>query len=76
MMRDYKDVRGIVAGKYRNIWGKYILLMEENGKRTKIFVSQSFYERIELGSKWTIGHINGTLINIRPGYCQDEDDYC
>lgn len=76
MTRNYKDVRGVVFRKYRNIWGKYILLMDENGTRTKIYVGKSLFEYIELGSKWTIGHMDGNLINIRPGFCENEDEYC
>ena len=73
MLRNYKDVRGVVVRKYRNIWGKYILVMDENGKRTKIFPGKALYEYLELGSQWTIGHIDGHLVNIRPGICENED---
>ena len=75
LTQNCKDVRGVVFRKYRNIWGKCILLMDENGARTKIYVGKSLYKYIELGSKWTIGHIDGNLINIRPGFCENEDEY-
>jgi len=74
MIDNYKDVRGIVFRKYRSIFGKYVLVMEEKGQKTKIFVGQSLYEHVKLGSKWTIGHINGQLINMRPGFCNNPDE--
>ena len=74
MISKYKDVRGVVVKKYRSILGKYVLVMEENGVKTKIFPGKSLYEFMELGSQWTIGHINGQIINIRPGFCKNEED--
>ena len=76
MTRNYKDVRGVVFRKYRSIFGKFVLVMDENGVKTKIFPGKSLYEHMALGSKWTIGHIDGKLINIRPGFCQNTDECC
>ena len=75
MIGDYKEVRGIVYKKYRSVFGKYVLVMDENGRKTKLFPGKSIYEFMEFGSKWTIGHIHGQLINIRPGFCKNEDSF-
>ena len=75
MTSNYKEVRGILFKKYRNIVGKYIFVMDENGKKTKIFVGRALFDKAELNSKWTMGHIDGRLINIRPGFCKNEDDW-
>ena len=37
MIGNYQDVRCIVVKKYKNIFGKYIVILDENGKKTKIF---------------------------------------
>ncbi len=69
MMRNYKEARGILRKKYRNIFGKYIFVIEENGTKTKIIVGKSIYELAKIGSSWTIGHLDGQCINIRPESC-------
>ena len=76
MISNYREVRGVVDRKYRSIWGKYVLIMNDNVAKTKIFPGKSLYEYMELGSSWTIGHINGQIINIRPGFCEDSDESC
>ena len=74
MTRNYKEVRGVLIKKYRNILGKYVFVLEENGAKTKIFIGKGLYERTELGTKWTIGHIHRQIINIRPGFCKNPGD--
>ena len=74
MLHNYKDVEGILVRKYRNIFGKYVFVMDENGVKTKIFVGKAIYERTNPNTKWTMGHINGRLINIRPGFCKNTDE--
>ncbi|MBP3321745.1 MAG: hypothetical protein J6M12_05275 [Clostridia bacterium] len=74
MTRNYKEVRGVLFRKYQNIFGKYIFIIEENDVKTKIIVGKALYDKAELGSNWTIGHINGHLINVRPGFCKNPDE--
>lgn len=74
MISSYKEVRGVLYKKYRNIWGKYVFVIDDNGVKTKVFIGKSFYDNTELGTKWTIGHIYGQVINIRPGFCTNQDE--
>lgn len=74
MLPNYKEVRGVVIKKYRSIFGKYVLLLEENGIKTKIYVNETMFHYAALDSKWTIGHINGTLINMTPGFSRNTDE--
>jgi len=73
MLGNYKEVRGVLSRKYRNIIGKYVFVMDENGKQTKIFVGKALFDKAELNTKWTIGHVEGRIINIRPGFCKNTD---
>ncbi len=73
MAHNYKDIQGVLVKKYRNIFGKYIFVIEENGIKTKITVGKSIHKNTKVGTKWTIGHMNGQLINIRPGFCDTLD---
>lgn len=74
MNQNYKEVRGVLIKKYRNILGKYIFVLEDNGIQTKIFVGKALFEKAELNTDWTIGHIEGKLVNIRPGFCKNPDE--
>ena len=49
-------------------------MIDENGKKSRISVNVAFYNIAELGTKWTIGHIKGNLINFRPGFCKKSDE--
>ncbi|MBR5601969.1 MAG: hypothetical protein IKW24_05000 [Clostridia bacterium] len=73
-MNGYKEIRGTLIKKRRNVFGKYVFIMEESGVKQKINVGKMIFERTEVGTKWTIGHINGMLINIRPGICENTDE--
>ena len=53
--------RAIFDGKFRS-------------GRTKLCVGQGIYENMEVGSKWTVGEMNGFVINMRPGFCKGTDD--
>ena len=74
LLKYYKDVRGVLIRKYRNLLGHYILVFDENGKKSRISVNVTLYNIAELGTKWTIGHIKGNLINCRPGFCKKSDE--
>lgn len=74
MIRNYKEVRGVLSKKYRNILGKYVFVMDENGRKTEIFVGKALFDKAELNTRWTIGHIQGQIINIRPGFCKNPDE--
>ena len=74
MLDDYKEIRGFLIKKYRNIWRQYILVFDEAGIKSKVSVNETLYTKAELGTKWTIGHIKGNLINSRPGFCENNDE--
>ena len=75
MMKGYKEVRGILVKKKRTVFGKYIFVLDENGMKSRIYVGKMIFEKAELYTKWTIGHINGKVVNVRPGFCKTEDDW-
>ena len=70
---NYKEHCGSLIKKYRSVFGKYVLVIDENGEKSKIYVSKCIYEDTKLGSILTIGEINRKLINIRPGICKNTD---
>ena len=74
MMEKYKETRGILIKKYRNVLGQYVFVLDENGVKSKVRVGKMIYLEAELNTKWTIGHIDGKLINIRPGFCKNIDE--
>ena len=51
-----------------------MFVLDENGVKSKIRVGKMIYLEAELNTKWTIGHMNGKLINIRPGLCENRDE--
>ena len=67
-----KEIRGILIKKYRNLLGQYIFVMDEKGAKSKICVGKGIFDETKLNTKWTIGHINGKLVNIRSGFCRDK----
>lgn len=73
-MKYYTETRGTLVKKYRNLFGQYIFVLSENGKKTKICVGKAFYESTEIGTKWTMGHMKKKLINVRPGICASTDE--
>ena len=73
-MEKYKETRGILIKKYRNVLGQYVFVLDENGVKSKVRVGKMIYLEAELNTKWTIGHIDGKLINIRPGFCKNIDE--
>lgn len=74
MLKNYKQTRGVLIRKYRNVLGQYVFVLDENGVKSKIRVGKMIYLEAELNTKWTIGHMNGKLINIRPGLCENRDE--
>ena len=71
--KKYKEHRGSLIKKYRSIFGKYVFVIDGNGKKAKVYVGKCIYEGTKLGSILTIGEINRKLINIRPGICKNND---
>ena len=71
--KNYKEHRGSLIKKYRNVLGKYVFVIDENGKKSKVYVGKCIYEDAKLGSQLTIGEINRKLVNIRPGICKNND---
>ena len=74
VMQDYKETRGTLVKKYRNLFGQYVFVLSENGKKTKICVGKALFESTEIGTEWTMGHIQKKLINVRPGICVSADE--
>ncbi len=72
--KNYKEHRGTLSKKYRNLFGKYVFIIDEKGIKSKIFVGKYIYKDYELGSKLTIGELDHKLINIRPGICKNNDE--
>ena len=72
--KHYNEHRGILIKKYRNLFGKYVFVIDENKKPSKIYVGKCIYEDTKLGSILTIGEINRKLINIRLGICKNTDE--
>lgn len=70
----YKEHSGSLIKKYRNILGKYVFVIDENGKKAKVCVGNSIYKNTELGSKLTVGEINRKLVNIRLGICKNNNE--
>ncbi len=70
----YNEHRGILIKKYRGVFGKCVFVIDENGKKAKVYVGKCIYEDTKLGSILTIGEINRKLINIRPGICKNNDE--
>ncbi len=71
--KHYNEHRGILIKKYRNLFGKYVFVIDENKKTSKIYVGKCIYEDTKLGAKLTIGEIERKLINIRPDICKNID---
>ena len=72
--KNYKEHRGVLAEKYRSIFGKYVFVIDEKGEKNKIYVGKYIYQDVKLGSKITVGELHHKLINIRPGICKDTDE--
>lgn len=71
MYENYKEIRGVLINKYRNILGRYVFVIDEKGLKSKIYVEKKIFEDAKLDTKWTIGQVDGKVINIRPGICKD-----
>lgn len=74
VMQYYKEMRGTLVKKYRNLFGQYVFVLSENGKKTKICVDKALFESTEIGTEWTMGHIQKKLINVRSGICVSADE--
>lgn len=70
----YKDHKGIIVDKYCSFLRKYVIVIEDKSGITKLYVGRGLYEHVQIGSKWTIGEMNGYVINFRPGFCKTTDD--
>lgn len=66
-MQDYREIRGIIKRKYKNIFGKYIFVIADKDKEVSLFVGKGLYEMYNVKEQVTVGHIKKKLINIRPG---------
>ena len=72
--KHYKEHRGVLIKKYRNLFGKYIFIIDENVNTSKIYVGKCIYEDTKVGAKLTIGEIERKLVNIHPGICKNTDE--
>ena len=57
VMQYYKETRGTLVKKYRNLFGQYVFVLSENGRKTNICVGKALFESTEIGTEWTMGHI-------------------
>lgn len=74
VMQYYKETRGTLVKKYRNLFGQYVFVLSENGRKTKICVGKALFESTEIGTEWTMGHMKKKLINVRPGIRTSTDE--
>ena len=74
VMQYYKETRGTLVKKYRNLFGQYVFVLSENGRKTKICVGQALFESTEIGTEWTMGHMKKKLIYCRPGIRSSTDE--
>lgn len=65
--RSYREHRGILVRKYRDLFGRYVLVISEAGVLARVRVGKHIYNRMAPGVKLTVGKIRGKLVNIRPG---------
>ena len=70
-MNKYSDHHCTLIKKYRTLF-HYVLVLEDNGQKFKVYVGKVLYFRTELGSQLTIGKIGRKLINIRTGVCKTD----
>ncbi len=71
--KHYNEHRCVLIKKYRNLYGKYVFVIDENDKNLKIYIGKCVYEDTQIGSKLTIGEMDCKLINIRPSICKNND---
>ena len=43
VMQYYKETRGTLVKKYRNLFGQYVFVLSENGRKTKICVGKALF---------------------------------
>lgn len=72
--KNYKEYRGVLVRKYRDLFGRYVFVIDEKGVSGKVRVGKWIYLDTEVGARLTIGALDGKLINIRPGICKNRDD--
>lgn len=71
--KNYKEYRGVLVRKYRDFFGRYVFVIDEKGIQGKVRVGKWIYLDTELGTKLTVGVLDGKLVNIRPGICKNVD---
>jgi len=68
MIKNYKEHRGILVKKGKNIFGEYILKVNDGTKTVSVKVGKGLFDTYPLNSQLTIGFIGKKLINIRSGF--------
>lgn len=71
--KNYKEYRGVLVRKYRNIFGSHVFVIDEKGRQGKVRVGKWVYLDTPIGAKLTVGVLDGKLVNIRPGICKNTD---
>ena len=67
-MSKYEDVRGVLTKKRKSIFGKHVIFVVSDGKKSvSVKVGKALSSSYPLGCELTVGHIGHKLINIRPG---------
>ena len=68
MIKNYKEHRGILVRKTKNIFGKYIFKINDGTETVLVKVGKEIFELYQLNEQLTIGFIGKKLINIRSGF--------
>ena len=64
----YREHSGFLIKKYRNFWGAYVFVINEDETNYKIRVGKGLFDEVRQGSQITVGERNGKLINIRVAF--------
>ena len=67
--KTYNDYQGFLMQKYKNFFGKYVFVIEQDSNAVKFYVGKGVFDSFAVGSKLTVGLLGKKLINIRPGFC-------
>ena len=68
MINDYKELRGILIKKTKNIFWEYIFKVNDGTKTVSVKVGKGLFDKYQLNSQLTIGFKGKKLINIRSGF--------
>lgn len=67
MIKGYREHRGILKRKTKNIFGEYIFKVNDGTKTVSVKVGKGLFDMYKINSHVTIGYIGKKLINIKYG---------